>query len=155
MSADEAPTPTRVLVVANRTAATPDLLDMIRERALNGPCEFALLIPDAKDRNGVDWTLERALPLMRRAAGRSVEGLVGGPEPFEAISEAVASGRFDEVIVSTLPRKVSRWLHRDLPRRVESLGLPVTVVEQGRAARQSVEDGVLSLLTGVPTRPRQ
>ena len=155
MSADDSSSPARVLVVANRTAATPDLIDMIRERALNGPCEFALLIPDAKDRKGVDWTLERALPLMSRAAGRPVEGLVGGPEPFEAVSEAVATGRFDEVVVSTLPRKVSRWLHRDLPRRIERLGLPVTVVEQGRGSRQSVEDGVLSLLTGVPTRPRQ
>jgi len=155
MCAAEATTPTRVLVVANRTSATPDLLDMIRERALNGPCRFALLIPDANGRTGVDWTLERALPMMRRAAGRPVEGLVGGPDPFEAVSEAVAGGRFDEVIVSTLPRKVSRWLHRDLPRRIGVLGLPVTVVEQGRGPRTSVEDGVLSLLTGVPTRPRQ
>ena len=150
MSAAESSPRTRVLVVANRTAATPTLLDTIRARALEGPCEFALLIPDAKDRNRVDWTLERALPLMRRAAGGPVEGLVGGPEPFDAVSEAVRDGRFDEVIVSTLPRKVSRWLHRDLPRRIEGLGLQVTLVEPGRRPRMGALDGTLGLLGGVP-----
>ena len=152
MSAMES-APTRVLVVANRTAATPQLLDAVWARALNGPCEFALLIPDAG--NGVDWTLERALPLMKRAAGRPVEGLVGGPEPFEAVAEAVKSGRFDEVIVSTLPRKVSRWLRRDLPRRIEGLGLPVTLIEAASPPRVNAEEGLLGLGTGVPARPRR
>jgi hypothetical protein len=151
MSAMES-APTRVLVVANRTAATPTLLDEVNARARKGPCKFVLLIPDAGNRNSVDWTLERALPLMRRAAGRHVEGLVGGPDPFEAVSEAVAGGRFDEVIVSTLPRKVSRWLRRDLPRRIEGLGLPITVIEAGRRPGLDTADASLSLLTGVPPR---
>ena len=80
---------TRILVVANRTTETPRLLDAVRERAVAGPCEFALLIPDAGSRNRTDWTIESALPMMRRAAGRTVEALDGGAKPFETVSEAV------------------------------------------------------------------
>jgi hypothetical protein len=122
---------TRVLIVANRTSSTHRLIEAVRHRAEASPCEFALLVPDVTDRKAADWTLETAQRLLRPAARGKVEGLVGGPDPFESVKEAVQQGAFDEVIISTLPRRMSKWLRRDLIRRVEGLGLPVTAIVPG------------------------
>ena len=97
----------RVLVVANRTAASERLLNEVRRRAEEGPCDFTLLIPDVGDRKRADWTPETAVRLLSRAAGRRVESRVGGPDPVAAVEAAVRDGDFDEIIVSTLPKKTS------------------------------------------------
>jgi hypothetical protein len=133
--------PVRILVVANRTASTPRLLEEVRRRAQAGPCTFALLIPDASNRKAADWTMEVAIPLLERAAGGKVERLIGGPDPLTAVGDAVHDGRFDEIIVSTLPAKRSWWLRRDLVRRIEALGLPVTaVVPRQKSMIDAIED---------------
>jgi hypothetical protein len=136
----ESSTPARVLVVAHKTAATPSLLDAVRDRAARGPAEFTLLVPnsahglhkviDPEDQGSreADQVLELALPLLSDAAGSQVEGMVGDPSPMDAISDAVNLRGFDEIIISTLPTKVSKWLRLDLPSKVAGLGLPVTTV---------------------------
>ncbi len=130
--------PLSVLIVAHRTAATPALLEQVRTRASEGPCRFTLLVPrplwDA-DTEESALTLELAIPLLEEAAGGRVEGIVGEADPFHAVSGALASGHYDEVIVSTLPARVSHWLHIDLPARVRRLGVPVTVVTAKKADR--------------------
>ena len=130
--------PRNVLIVANRTAATPALLAEVRRRASEGPCHFTLLVPrpfwDA-DTEESAITLELAIPVLEEAAGGRVEGLIGGDDPFAAVAAALEAGAYDEIIVSTLPARVSHWLHIDLPARVRRLGLPVTVVTAKKADR--------------------
>jgi hypothetical protein len=152
--------PARVLVVAHKTAATPALLDAVRERAARGPATFTLLVPtpahgltrlmdpeDIEDGEARD-TLTLALPLLEQAAARPVQGMVGVPSPLEAIQDAINLHGFDEIILSTLPRTVSRWLHLDLPHKLNGLGLPVTTVTAGEPVRPApAEDAA-----GAPSR---
>ena len=130
--------PTHVLVVAHRTAATPRLLDEVRARARRSRCSFTLLVPRPywdPETEEAATTLELALPLLDEAAGGHVEGAIGDSDPLAAVEQAVEPGAFDEIIISTLPARVSHWLRRDLPHRVEALGLPVTVVTAKQSER--------------------
>jgi hypothetical protein len=135
----------RVLIVAHKTAATQPLLDAVRERAARGQCVFTLLVPNAthglhkvvdpedQAESEAHTVLGRALPLLERAAGAPVEGLIGDPDPIAAVHDAINLHGFDEVIISTLSAKVSRWLRLDLPSKVAGMGLPVTTVTPGES----------------------
>jgi hypothetical protein len=137
---ESAQVPTRVLVVAHKTAATQPLLDAVRDRASRGPAVFTLLVPNAahglhkvvdpedQDAGEAQAVLADALPKLSDAAGSPVQGITGSTNPHMAIEDAVNLRGFDEVIISTLSPRVSRWLKLDLPSKLSGLGLPVTTV---------------------------
>jgi hypothetical protein len=117
----------RLLVVANRTAGSPELLQALRDHASRGPVAITLLVPatwDPADPHGGRETAARTLRAalhQLRTDGLGADGVVGDPDPLVAVRDIWDPERFDEVIVSTLPSSVSRWLKLDLPRRVERL----------------------------------
>jgi hypothetical protein len=133
--------PASVLVVAHQTAATPGLLDAVRERSERGPAKFHLIVPrmahgmhkvvDPQDAGEDDAqrVLDDALPKLSAAAGTEVTGEFGDAEPLMAIEDAINRRSYDEIIISTLPKRVSRWLRLDLVSKTKGLGLPVTHVE--------------------------
>jgi hypothetical protein len=141
--------PRRVLIVANRTAATDKLLAAVRTRAQAGPATFHLLVPatprglhrvvDPEDAGREEATaqLERALGPLGEAAGGRVTGHVGVADPMAAISDTLHEREVDEIIISTLPRRLSRWVHLDLPSKVRGMGKPVTQVEGERAPAEA------------------
>ena len=125
----DTPSSHRTLIVANLTASTPILLQEVERRALARPtAEFDLLVPNVPSSKYADWSLETARSLLSRAAGRPVGGSVSDEDAFESISHAVREGGYDDIIISTLPKGRSEWLRKDLPTRVEGLGVPVTVI---------------------------
>ena len=135
-----ATTPTRVLVVAHKTAATTALAEAVAARAAAGQCSITLLVPAAA--SGLHWAVDpedqccakaeaviaEAVPLLEAAAGSHVDAIVGSHDPLAAVEDALNLHGFDEVIVSTLGTRASRSLRFDLPRRIARLGVPVTTV---------------------------
>ena len=129
-----------VLVVANRTAGSEELLSALRERAEQGPARFHLVVPSSP--RGASWAfdmhagqdaaehdLEGALARIREL-GLEVDGEVGDPDPVAAVMDSTHAGSYDEVIVSTLPKHLSKWLKVDVARKVaHATGLPVRHVE--------------------------
>ena len=146
----------RYLVVANQTLDTDELMNLVRERMAAGPAEFWLVVPATRVRDLVTSAMAPPMPVMggiptipappeeaRRlaqakldaavkrlsATGATVAGEVCDPDPMHAVEAAVSSRDFDEIIVSTLPARLSRWLHQDLPGRLgRTFHLPVTHV---------------------------
>lgn len=128
-----------ILVVAKRTAECEELQQALKERAAKGEAKFTLVVPATP--HGVAWMadehsgsadaethVQKAVEKLR-AAGLEVEGVVGDPDPSAAVQDAANRGNYDEVIVSTLPTHISKWLRLDLPRKVgHATNLPVTHV---------------------------
>jgi hypothetical protein len=120
-----------VLVVANVTATSDELLSALGARAEQGPSTFTLLIPATASGGGKEQaaaTLEAALGRMREA-GLEVDGQVGSGDPLEAVTDIWDPKSHDEIIVSTLPLSSSKWLHAGLPERIgKATGAPVAHV---------------------------
>ena len=148
----------RILVVANRTLGSDDLLQAIQDRMAKGPCEFTLLVP-ATAHAHQETTMEALtrritnLPVTEEARGSAeadieyargrvelgieqlqqlgaeVDGEVGDANPVKAVEDALSRRNYDEIILSTLPSGVGRWLGQDVPRKVKrKFKGPVTVV---------------------------
>jgi hypothetical protein len=130
----------RILVVANRTAESPELLEALKQRAADGECSFTLLIPSTP--HGIAWAADMhsgedeaedhrtAFVEELREEGLDVaDAKVGDTDALAAIQDECNFAEYDEIIVSTLPLHLSKWLHLDLPHKAgHATGLPVTHV---------------------------
>ena len=128
----------RILVLANKTAESPDLLEALKAKGTDH--EYVLVVPAS---GGVlekaadpDAAREHTAPHLQaalekwRAEGLKVEGSIGDSDPIAAVQDANNFGEFDELVISTLPQRASKWLKLDLPSKAErATGLPVTHVE--------------------------
>jgi hypothetical protein len=120
-----------ILVLANVTAASDELLEALKELAARQPADFRLVVPATPFGGGREAAHEAmsAACGRLRAEGFEIEGSVGNPDPIVAITEAWDPKRYDAIVVSTLPMRFSKWSHAGLPERIEKLtGAPVTHV---------------------------
>jgi hypothetical protein len=112
---------THLLVVANRTVDSPELMAAIKERAERGPVHATMLVPAAwSERAQAERRMESAVANLG-ADGIAAAGMLGDADPIVAVQEAWDPGRYDEVVVSTLAAGSSQWLQVDLPHRVAKL----------------------------------
>jgi hypothetical protein len=133
-----------VLVLAENTANSDGLLSALKDRAAEGPVEFVLLVPGEPDVPAVPDSAVADLEMpdvetpqqledqvkeavdRLRDEGLTVEGRVGDADAVAAVEDAVNFGDFQEIIVATPPRHVSRLLKVDTARRIEGMtDLPV------------------------------
>jgi hypothetical protein len=144
----------KVLVVANRTVDSSELIAALRQRASRSPASFTLLVPAVP--RGFAWAADmkagapeaqpRAEAGARRMqmSGLEIEAaMVGDPDPVAAVGDVLRARTFDEVVVATLPRGVSRWLRLSLPHRLRRMtNLPVThVIAHPSRPRRSSRTG--------------
>jgi hypothetical protein len=129
----------RHLVVGSQTLRSARLLRELRARQADGPCEFHVVVPAANPHVHAFWTEGQARAVAQerldtaldhfRSEGVDATGSVGDANPADAVADLLLHEEFDSVIVSTLPPGLSRWIHQDLPRRIERrVPLPVSHV---------------------------
>jgi hypothetical protein len=129
----------RYLVVANQTLGGEHLIERVRECLASGPCRFHVVVPATPSQEHASWTegeavsiaqgrLDRALERFREL-GAEADGEVGDANPMLAVEDVLLREEVDEIILSTLPPGISRWLALDLPHRVSrKINLPLTVI---------------------------
>jgi GABA permease len=120
-----------VLVVANVTAASDELMTALKARAEKDPASFTLIVPATPFGGGREAALAKVQEAVTqlRAAGLEATGEVGDGDPLIAVTEKWDPKQFDEIVVCTLPMRFSKWLHAGLPERISKLtGAPCTHV---------------------------
>lgn len=139
----------RVLIVANQTAGGTHLHDEVARRIAREPHTFTLLVPPAPPHHTMTFTEGQARALAQERMEEAVaalrdldveiEGIVGVSGPMDAIADVMRTQSFDEIIISTLPHNLSKWLRIDLPSRAEKrFGLPVTHVVAEPAEQRGI-----------------
>ena len=120
-----------ILVVANVTATSDELLSTLRNRAASEPMSFEWIIPATPFAGGGEAAAQQLQDALEKCAdaGLQAQGAIGHGDPLIAVTDAWDPKRHDEIIVSTLPLGVSRWLKLDLVSKARALGLPVTHVQ--------------------------
>ena len=137
------------LVVGNQTLTSPELESAIDDVMRAGPVDFHVVVPATPVQRGFTWDEGDARAVARerleafiaflRTKGVQASGEIGSRDPIEAVQDALRGHPVDEIILSTLPAGISRWLGQDVPTRLRgSVLVPVTVVT---AARESVQTG--------------
>jgi len=132
------------LIVANQTLTSASLADAIRARLAEGPIQTYVVVPLTPVGGRLTWDEQASLDVARarlddvlarlREMGADADGEVGDRDPVAAVRDAVRGRTVDEVIVSTLPKGISRWLGEDVPSRLhEAITIPITVVTQSES----------------------
>jgi hypothetical protein len=138
----------RYLVVGNQTLASERLAKKIHDALSAGPAHFHLVVPATPPQEHLTWTEGAARDIAERrleaaverftAMGAGVDGEVGDASPMEAIRSVLKEQSFDEIILSTLPLRFSRWVKQDLPHRVHrEFDLPISHVVEERRAKEA------------------
>jgi hypothetical protein len=132
------------LIVANQTLTSRSLTEAITTRLADGPIKTHVVVPLSPVGGRLTWDerasrevaqqrLDEVLTRLR-SMGAEADGEVGDRDPVMAVRDALRGREVDEVIVSTLPKGLSRWLGEDVPSRLrDSVRCPVTVVTQSEA----------------------
>ncbi len=130
--------PTRLLLVANRTCPCPALPGQVLEQVGELDGEVLVLAPALNSRlrhwvSDIDGSVTAAKHRMSatidelRRHGLTVDGQVGDADPLNAIADALATFPASAIMISTWPTGFSNWLEKDLPARAaERFGLPIT-----------------------------
>jgi hypothetical protein len=127
------------LAVANRTASGDELLEALKAKAdaFSEPGRRQLFIIVVPQEGGEGQAVRRARTRLKLVLDRLrvrdlyAAGMIGDPDPFTAVSNALQNFRVDDIVISTFPETKSGWLRTDLIERVKrSTGKPVEHVVQ-------------------------
>jgi hypothetical protein len=139
------------LIVANQTLASPTLADAVKDRLAEGPARFHVVVPATPVQHGLTWDEREAESAAQerldgmlawlRELGAEASGEVGNKDPVAAAQDALRGNPVDEIVLSTLPPGISRWLGQDVPSRLKgSVSVPVAVVTAPREAASTARD---------------
>jgi hypothetical protein len=110
------------LVVANQTATSPELTERLKQLAAEGPRRFIIVVPQD---GGLGTAVRAARDRMRsivgslRESGIVAAGMIGDPDPYTAVMNAVQFFLVSEIVISTLPETRSKWVADKLVERVQ------------------------------------